>query len=240
MPGWVVSIHRDDFQTDPRPDPGRGSVAGRSPDREPSPQGVPNMTEGAPLLELRGVSKVFGAVQGAQRRRLRRGGGQGHRPGRRQRRRQVVVDQDRVGAVGPDRGADPLGGPSGSLSQPERCRGRRDHHDLPGPGAVRQPRHRAEHVPRPRDAAPRPARRERHGARGAQDPGRPPRDDRPLHPPARRVALRRPAPIRRRGQGGDVGRQAGDHGRAHRRPRRGADAAWCSTSSSACRARAPR
>ncbi len=30
---------------------------------EPLPQGVPNMTEGAPLLELRGVSKVFGAVR---------------------------------------------------------------------------------------------------------------------------------------------------------------------------------
>ena len=37
------------------------------------------------------------------------------------------------------------------------------------------------------------------------------------------VALGRPAPVGRRGEGGDAVGQARDHGRAHRRPRRGAD-----------------
>ena len=47
------------------------------------------MTEGAPLLELRGVSKVFGAVRALTGVDLDDSGREGHRPGRRQRRRQV-------------------------------------------------------------------------------------------------------------------------------------------------------
>ena len=53
-----------------------------------------------------------------------------------------------------------------------------------------------------------------------EDPGRARGHDRPLHPPARGLALGRAAPVGGGGQGGHVQRQAGHHGRADRRPRR--------------------
>ena len=58
-----------------------------------------------PLLELKGVSKRFGAVQALDRRRLRGRRRRGRRPGRRQRRRQVDADQDdRRASSPPDAG----------------------------------------------------------------------------------------------------------------------------------------
>ena len=54
--------------------------------------------------------------------------------------------------------------------------------------------------------------------------------DRALDPPAGRVALGRPAPVGRDRQGRAVELEAGHHGRADRRARRGADARWCSIS----------
>ena len=54
----------------------------------------------------------------------------------------------------PDERRDPVEGQPVAPARPARCRGARDHDDLPGPRAVRQPRHRPEHVPRPRAAAP--------------------------------------------------------------------------------------
>ena len=64
---------------------------------------------------------------------------------------------------------------------------------------------------------------------GQADPGRPVGDDRPLDPPAGRLAVRRPAPGRGGGQGRDAERPAGDHGRADRGPGRGPDQASCWT-----------
>src|SRR6185436_15778323 len=51
----------------------------------------------------------------------------------------------------------------------------------------------------------------------------PRRDHGSLHPPAGGVAVRRAAAVGGDRQGGALGCQAGDHGRAHRRPRRRAD-----------------
>ncbi len=55
------------------------------------------------------------------------------------------------------------------------------------------------------------------------DPRRPACHHGAVGPPARRLAVRRPAAGGRGGQGGDAGRQAGHHGRAHRRARRDPD-----------------
>ena len=76
---------------------------------------------------------------------------------------------------------------------------------LPGPRAVRQPRRRPEHVPGPRDAVdvPPPRRGEDGAARRARAQGAVGHDD-PVGPPDRRGALRRPAPVGRRRQGGAV------------------------------------
>ena len=196
------------------------------------------MTEGAPLLELRGVSKVFGAVQALNKVDLSvppgkvtalvgdNGAGKS------------VTIKTISGLWQPDGGTDPLGGQARPHPQPERRRGAGHHDHLPGPRAVRQPRHRPEHVPRAREAAAPAPRRDRDGDRGARDAGRPPRHHRALHPPARGLAVGRSAPIGRGGQGGHVGSQARDHGRAHRRTRRGADRPGARASSSGCRARA--
>ena len=62
-----------------------------------------------------------------------------------------------------------------------------------------------------------------HGALGAPDAGRPLGHDRALDPAAGRLAVGRPAPGRRGGEGGDVELRARDHGRAHRRARRRPD-----------------
>ena len=61
--GLVGSVGpTSDSPADPRSGPGRGSVTGcdRS---EPTATGGANMTDGTPLLELRGVSKAFGACR---------------------------------------------------------------------------------------------------------------------------------------------------------------------------------
>ena len=58
-------------------------------------------------------------------------------------------------------------------------------------------------------------------------------DDRPLDPPAGRVAVRRAAAVRGDREGRPVGREARDHGRTDRRARRDADGAWCSSWSGA-------
>ena len=69
---------------------------------------------------------------------------------------------------------------------------------------------------------------EKAAARHAEQPGR---HHRALDPPAGRLALGRAAPVGGHRQGRPVELEAGDHGRAHRRPRRGPDRGWCSTSS---------
>ena len=206
VPDWVMSTQRGSPRTDPRPDAGGGlSLEAPQPFEPSSATGGSDMTEGAPLLELRGVSKVFGAVRALSNVDLTVEAGKvtalvgDNGAGK------STADQDRLGFVGTHRGRDPVAGQAGPSALAQRRRSPRDHDDLPGPGAVRQPRHRAEHVPRSREAALRLARRGVHGDRGAPDPGRPARDHRPLHPPTRRIALGWPAPVGGRGEGGHVG-----------------------------------
>ena len=61
MPG-LGSVDRNEVTSRPTPGPDAGAGVGRlgehAETRAAVAKGVPNMTEGAPLLELRGVSKV--------------------------------------------------------------------------------------------------------------------------------------------------------------------------------------
>ena len=147
----------------------------------------------------------------------------GDRPGRRQRRRKSTLIKTISGIWQPDGGPDPLGGSARPDPTSQGRRRPRDRHRVPGSRPLRQPRHRPEHVPGPRAAPPSAPRRDHHGAGGQADPGRSVGHHRPLDPPAGRLALRRPAPVGGGGPGRDAERQAGDHGRADRRPGRRAD-----------------
>ena len=113
-----------------------------------------------------------------------------------------------------------------SIHSPKDGGQSRDRGRLPGSRALRQPRRRPEHVPRPRGARLVPA------AQGAADGGEDGRDaedarghDDQVDPPAGRNALRRPAAVGRRRPRGDVELAARDPRRADRRPRRLADRA---------------
>ena len=121
-----------------------------------------------PLVELRGISKSLRAGAGPDRRRSRSLPGAGDRARRGQRGGQIGHDQDDLGPVATGRGRDPVGRQAGAPPQPQGRRGPRHHDDLPGPRAVRQPGHRAEHVPRTRGHATRPARRGDDGDRRAR------------------------------------------------------------------------
>ena len=84
----------------------------------------------------------------------------------------------------------------------------------------------AEHVPRPRGDRRSPAaRRDGDGGARAGDAEGALGDHDPLRAPARRRPLRRPAPVRRRREGRDVELEGRDPRRADRRARRGADQA---------------
>ena len=187
-----------------------------------------------PLLELRGISKSFGSVQALTdvdfEVRERRGDG----ARRRQRRRQVDADQVRRRDPPDDAGEILFDGQPVTIHGPEGRGQARDRGRLPGPRALRQPRRRAEHVPRPRGARLAPA------AEGAADGGadgrdaRVPRgDDDQLDPPAGRDALRRPAPVRRGRPRRDVELAARDPRRADGRARRRRRPSRCSSSSGA-------
>ena len=111
---------------------------------------------------------------GAARRRLHRLPRRGDRAGRRQRRRQVDPGQVHQRHLPHRRRRVPLRRPAGEHPRPARRRRARHRGRLPGPRALRQPRHRAEHVPR---AGARRSgivpRRADDGADGRRDPGRP-------------------------------------------------------------------
>ena len=182
------------------------------------------MTEDPPLLELRGVSKVFGAVQALNRVNLSVPAGKitalvgDNGAGK------SVTIKTISGLWHANGGRHPLGGQASPHPQPERRRSARDHDHLPGPRAVRQPRHRAEHVPRAREAAPPAPRRDVHGdsrrAKILAD----------LHVTTVR-SIRQPVASLSGGQRQSVavakavmsGGQARDHGRADRRARGGPD-----------------
>ena len=138
-----------------------------------------------PLLSLRGIQELR-AGPGADRRRPRRAGRQGHRADRRQRSRQIRAGQVHRRDLGARRRRNHLEGRTGSHQDPARRRpGHRDR--VPGPRVVRQPRHRAEHVPRPRTCCGPIARRGRDGAgrRATLDACRSRRCDRSASPSPR-------------------------------------------------------
>ena len=114
-------------------------------------------------------------------------------------------DQDDLRHLGARWRRDPLGRQAGHICTAAGRRGARDHDHLPGPRAVRQPRHRPEHVPRPR-AAPasssstRTAMERRREQTLTELRG----DHGALDPPAGRLAVRRPAAVGRGRQGRDV------------------------------------
>ena len=183
------------------------------------------VTDATPLLELRGLNKSFGPVQvlrdvdfsvyAGEVTALVGDNGAG---------KSTLVKC--VGGIYPiDSGEYLLRGQAGHHPRPARRRRARHRDRLPGPRAVRQPRHRPEHVPRPGDSEPGIVLDDAdHGA-----------DGRARRSPACRCApssrsastcrqpLRRPAPDGRHRQGRAV-EQPGRHPRrADRRPRRGAD-----------------
>ena len=142
---------------------------------------------------------------GARRHGPRHSGRPGDRARRRQRRRQVDADQDASPASGIRISGEIFWeGRPVHLHTPKDATDARHRDRLPGPRALRQPGHRAEHVPRP---GARPAGRldeismEKTAKR---DAGRPVRGDGPLGPAAGGVAVGRSAPGRRGGQGRDA------------------------------------
>ena len=112
------------------------------------------------------------------------------------------ADQDDRGDLGAGPRRDPLAGQAGPLPLPQGRHGPRDRHRLPGPGAV----------PTTSTSCRTCSSATSRSGTGLLDeitmektakkhPGRPARDHRPQDPPAGRLAVRRPAPGRRGGQG---------------------------------------
>ncbi len=178
-----------------------------------------------PLLSLRGVEKSFGAVHVLRGVDLDVRPGPGHRTRRRQRRGQEHPDQgDRRHPLLRRRRL-PLRGAAGLGVQPPRRQRPRHRGRLPGPRAVRQPRRRRQHVPRPRAQAPRHARQRLHGGAGPRDARRPLGAHPAVGAHAGGLALRRPAADRRDRPRRAVELPDRHPRRAHRRPRRRADRA---------------
>src|SRR6478752_3197316 len=115
--------------------------------------------------------------------------------------------------------------PAGDNPRPYRRQQARHRGGLPGPRTLRQPRHRRQHVPRPRAGQALAARRGRYGAGGAAHPGVPLRADRDVGADAGRRTVRWPAPDRRDRQVRAVGLEGGPAGRADGGLGRGADPA---------------
>ena len=190
----------------------RPATAGRA------PSGISEGTYmDGPLLQLRDIGKNFGPVQALSGIDLDIPAGQVT----------ALVGDNGAGKSTlsrPSRGSGSprtdrsSGGGSRWTSAPRGTHRRRHRHRLPGPGPLRQSGHRGEHAPRSRDPAASAAGRGDHGADGQEDPQRPEGGHGPDHPPACRVAVRRTAPVGGGGQGRNAGSEAGDHGRADRRP----------------------
>ena len=179
------------------------------------------MSESAPLLEVRGITKQYPGVQGAEGRGLRRPRRRGALPARPQRRRQVDADQVRVGRGRPDRGRDPLQRRAAARRRAVGSRmafGVGD--DLPGARPGRGPARRREHLPRPRAAPARPARprpdararRPRCSSASTTATSRPDMFVRDAAPRRAADRLDRPRALAQR--------EAADHGRAVLDPRR--------------------
>ena len=127
----------------------------------PEPSNLPTSTSGpsehdgsgegsaSVLLSLRGISKNFGAVQAIQNRRQRCG--------------QVSSHQDHFRNLGAVERTHLLEGRGNSCPHSAKCHGLRHRHRVPGLGALRQPRHRPEHVSRSRRDQVFDARRDQNG-----------------------------------------------------------------------------
>ena len=105
-------------------------------------------TAAQPLLSLRGVNKSFGAVHVLRDVDFDVSPGRSHRPRGGQRRRQEHADQVRRGDPPVRLRRDGLRGLAGHDPRSEGRQRARDRDRLSGPRAVRQPRRRAQHVPR--------------------------------------------------------------------------------------------
>ena len=180
-----------------------------------------------PVLELRGISKSFGSVQALTDVDL-----EVHRGevmalvGDNGAGKSTLIKYDRRHPRR-DSGEILFEGEPVHISGPKDAAHARDRGRLPGSRALRQPRRRPEHVPRPRGARRAPA------AQGAGDGAARrretlktlARDDDPLDPAAGRDALRRPAPVGRGRARRDVELEARHPRRADRGARRRADRA---------------
>ena len=111
------------------------------------------VNDAEPLLRLRGIGKNFGPVHALTDIDLDIPAGQvtalvgDNGAGK------STLIKTIAGIWEPSGGRDHLAGQAGALPLPQGRDRRRDRHRVPGPGARRQPRHRAEHDARPRDAA---------------------------------------------------------------------------------------
>ena len=206
--------------------PTRATV--EAPGRAPPPlsgRKRPTVDE-TPLLELRGITKSFGSVQAltdvdfevrhGEVMALVGDNGAG----------KSTLIKCVAGTHAADSGEILFEGKRGAHPRAEGRGQARDRGRLPGPRALRQPRRRPEHVPRPRGArlAPAPEGAD-HGAEDGRDAEVARRHDDPLDPPAGRHALRRPAAVGRGREGRAVELEARDPRRADRRARRRPDRA---------------
>ena len=132
----------------------RSASADRAPARRLSTRRplAPGHIAAAPAAR---VEQALRSGPGADRVDLDISAGAGHGARRRQRRRQVDADQDDLWDLAARRGRDLLERQACPHPHPDETRRPRYRDGLPGPRAMRQPRHRPERVPRPRaDAAP--------------------------------------------------------------------------------------
>ena len=153
-----------------------------------------------PLLQLRGIGKNFGPVQALTDVDLDIPAGQvtalvgDNGAGK------STLIKTISGIWEPSHGEILWQGKPVHFTRPKDATEARDRHRLPGPGAVRQPGHRAEHAARPRAAQARlldEVTMEKTAKQTLNDlPGHG-----ALDPAAGRLAVRRAAPVGRRGQG---------------------------------------
>ena len=152
--------------------------------------------------------------------------GQGHRPRRRQRCRQVDPDQGPRRRPALRRRRDARSRVrSCHLDNPREASQARHRGRLPGPRAVREPRHRPEHVPRPRGDRPGHPQQRRDGEARLRDARLPVRPHHEVGAAEGLVPLRRTAADRRDRPRGAAEGQGRHPRRADRRARRRPDGA---------------
>ena len=193
----------------------------------------------APLLELKQRLQALRAGAGAHRRQSRAcAPGEVTALARRQRRRQVGADQDASPGIHAPDGGEICGRARRCGSAPRatpRALGIETvYQDL----ALCNNLDIVQNMFLGREQTARAAGRGGDGDRRGRDAREPGRHHRALDPPARRVALGRPAPVGRDRQGRALEREARDHGRADRRARRRPDGDGARTGAAAGRSRA--